>query len=207
MLLVKIPKEFYEQNLPDDDLFVGHRDENILGLVVNDGQRTYFSPLLNVAELTHPLSDPNSFVSLSDVPNDSPEDIISLEKTIVLEDEFFDQDIAKQAIIAPNEYRNLKVKELEYQQRLSHYVLDYQLQPNDYKFRNASLKYFKPQLEIYENQLDVLEDEAPLVQPFYDIHSQKQYDLLKHTVDYHRIEHHDREKYQKVKEKELDLEL
>ncbi|MCL2113263.1 MAG: hypothetical protein FWH31_04860 [Streptococcaceae bacterium] len=207
MLLVKIPKQFYEKTLPDDDLFVGHREENVLGLVVNDGQRTYFSPLLNRAELTHPLSDPESFVNLSDRENDPPEDIISLEKTIVLEDEFFDNDVAKQALIPPQEYRNLKARELEYQQRLAHYVLSYQLDANEPRFKNTSLKFFKPQLEIYESQLELTENDKPLVQPFYDIHSQKQYDLFAHTVDAQRIEHHDREKYQKPKEKELDLEL
>ncbi|AYG02032.1 hypothetical protein [Lactococcus allomyrinae] len=207
MLLVKIPKQFYEKMLPDDDLFIGHREENILGLVVNDSQRTYFSPILNVAELTYALSDLDSVVNLSDAPNELVEDIISLEKTIILEDEFFDHDVAKQALIPPNEYRKLKVKELEYQQRLAHYVLNYQLEPNEPRFKNTSLQYFKTQLEIYESQLEVLEDDKPLVQPFYDIHSQKQYDLLEHTVDQQRIEHHDREQYQKPKEKELGLEL
>lgn len=100
----------------------------------------------------------------------------------------------------------MKVKETEFMKRLSLYVLDYQLHPNDLKYKHSSLQFFKPQLEIYESQLDVLEKEKPLVQPFYDIHTQKQYDLLEDTVDANRIEHHDRERYQKSKEKELGLE-
>lgn len=206
MLLVKIPRSFYEKNLPEDDLFVGHLGESIQGLIVNDGLRTYFSPLLNVAELTHTLSDPESYVNLSDEENSPPEDIIALEKTLVLDDTFFDDAIATPTLIPPQDYRKLKVKENEFMKRLSHYVLNYQLHPNDLKYKHSSLQFFKPQLEIYESQLGVLEKEKPLVQPFYDIHTQKQYDLLEETVDANRIEHHDREKYQKSKEKELGLE-
>lgn len=206
MLLVKIPRTFYEKNIPEDDLFTGHLGENIRGLVVNDGLRTYFSPLLNVAELTHTISDPESFVNLSDEPDTPPEDIIALEKTIVLEDEFFDEEIATLSLLPPNEYRQLKTKETEFLKGLSNYVVGYQMNPTDPKYKKTSLNFFKNELEIYESLLEVKGKDKPLVQPFYDVHTQKQYDLLEHTVDPQRIEHHDREKFQKTKEKELNLE-
>lgn len=206
MLLVKIPRTFYEKNIPEDDLFTGHLGENIRGLVVNDGLRTYFSPLLNVAELTHTISDPESFVNLSDEPDTPPEDIIALEKTIVLEDEFFDEEIATLSLLPPNEYRQLKTKETEFLKGLSNYVVGYQMNPTDPKYKKTSLNFFKNELEIYESSLEVKGKDKPLVQPFYDVHTQKQYDLLEHTVDPQRIEHHDREKFQKTKEKELNLE-
>lgn len=206
MLLVKIPRTFYEKNIPEDDLFTGHLGENIRGLVVNDGLRTYFSPLLNVAELTHTVSDPESFVNLSDEPDTPPEDIIALEKTIVLEDEFFDEEIATLSLLPPNEYRQLKTKETEFLKGLSNYVVGYQMNPTDPKYKKTSLNFFKNELEIYESSLEIKGKDKPLVQPFYDVHTQKQYDLLEHTVDPQRIEHHDREKFQKTKEKELNLE-
>ncbi|KST87971.1 hypothetical protein LKF67_2485 [Lactococcus lactis subsp. lactis] len=209
MLLVKLPKRFYDEHLPNDDLFNGHQGDSVLGIVVNDGILTTFSPLLNIAELTYDITATEGYVNLSYEDDEQPDNLIALDKTIILSSEEFSQYIETSAVIPPDEYRVLKHKELEFQEQLRDYIVDYELHPTDPKYRHSSFKFFHQQLEISDTTLvkddEFMSAEAPYVQPFYNVDTQEEYDEMSQAVDVSRIDNDDRKKYGKEKEHSLDF--
>lgn len=203
MLLVNMPAVYFNNKLPDDDDINFDNLVSVDGIVSENGQNIFFSPILNNNDLTYDLADSDAYIVLSALENNVPYSVILYEKSILLSDEEFETQINGLSILRPSLFDEIKAKQEPFKEQFNQYVHEFKLHSNDPYFDRSSLKNFPQDLPTNSLQkVDFSTNNQKRVQPFYDVNSKKEFEKLSKNVDKARISKDDIKHYGKGKKED-----
>lgn len=183
-----MPCVYFKKKLPSDDDINFEDMLSVDGIITEQGQHIFFSPILNNNALTYDLADSDAYLTLSTLDGDEPYSVILYEKSIALTDDEFETQINGHSILRPSEYDEIKAKYEPFKANFHRYIEAYQRDSNNPIFDRTSLKHFLETVpQSHLQKMDFSSNKQTVRQPFYDVDTQKEFDFVSKTVEPTRI--------------------